>query len=56
MLIQLLWRHHLTHLFCIISTNAAAQGLRADWIVSFPLLTTLLAVTGGIFIGAMAVF
>ncbi|CAE6418747.1 unnamed protein product [Rhizoctonia solani] len=35
-----------------LETNAATNGLRPDWF-SFPLLTALIAVTGGIFMGAV---
>ncbi|KDN37898.1 hypothetical protein RSAG8_09872, partial [Rhizoctonia solani AG-8 WAC10335] len=38
-----------------LESNAATRGLRADWIMSFPLLTALVAVTGGIVMGAVAV-
>ncbi|CEL57998.1 hypothetical protein RSOLAG1IB_02743 [Rhizoctonia solani AG-1 IB] len=38
-----------------LETNAATHGLRPDWF-SFPLLTALVAVTGGIFVGAAVVF
>ncbi|KAJ1311150.1 hypothetical protein OPQ81_009651 [Rhizoctonia solani] len=39
-----------------LESNAATQGLRPDWIMSFPLLTALVAVAGGVFMGAVAVF